>query len=644
MIDNIKPQSTDLAILSLFVIRVFHDLRKRKKIGAAQDRGNQGTSKSEIEDENRAPNELRTTHLGVKRRSLHLLQFSCHVGLKHNHNELFAWTNLLIVRLQGADRMDRDIVSALIQLMSGNPYGQFFRSLKDIAQTDKFSIILRSDISMDQRTHNMPSASQVAAIWIEDNGDGLDGNRNIRVHAHSGRSQYIQYYYGCYDPLQYPLLFPHGDIGWLSMSTQEKEDREIAAEYNIQVSEYDLLCVEKLNVEQRNAFDTIMTSIISNSSGVYFIDGPGGTGKTFLYKCLLATVRSRKWIALATASSGIAASILPGGRTAHSTFKIPIDGDDKLILWDEASMANRRAIESVDTTLRDIMDTDQIFGGKVVVFGGDFRQTLPVIRYGKKEDFIEASLVKSPLIWPTIRRLKLVQNIRANEDPAFCEYLMKIGDGTEQLVGRDKIKIPSSFIIPCTNEDTSLDALFQSVYPDLTCFETDPYSLMSKAILTPKNEIADEINSILIDRFPGEISLVESHGDSAFFTSPIAYSEHASSSAPLCLPQDRDKFSILEGATLSLFAWAEIVPVCRRHELLSIGDWFPQWIQQDQSILSMLISSMAEDVLHLAIRHATSCSIWLAVETVSSLTTKDGTHHHYSGCIPPQRPSVPLQG
>nr|GLL31487.1 uncharacterized protein LOC107058457 [Ipomoea trifida] len=103
-------------------------------------------------------------------------------------------------KLQGADRMDKDIVSALIQLMSGNPYGQFFRSLKDIAQTDEFSIILRSDISMDQRTYNMPSASQVAAIWIED--------------KHSGRSQYIQYYYVCYDPLQYPLLFPHGDIGW----------------------------------------------------------------------------------------------------------------------------------------------------------------------------------------------------------------------------------------------------------------------------------------------------------------------------------------------------------------------------------------------------------------------------------------------
>nr|GMC60585.1 ATP-dependent DNA helicase RRM3-like [Ipomoea batatas] len=100
---------------------------------------------------------------------------------------------------------------------------------------------------------------------------------------------------------------------------------------------------------------------------------------------------------------------------------------------------------------------------------------------------------------------RLSMSTQEKEDREIAaEYNIQIGDGTEQLVGRDKIKIPSSFIIPCTNEDTSLDALFQSIYPDLTCFETDPYSLMSKAILTPKNEIADEINSILIDRFPGE--------------------------------------------------------------------------------------------------------------------------------------------
>ncbi|KAF3648141.1 hypothetical protein FXO38_04508 [Capsicum annuum] len=53
----------------------------------------------------------------------------------------------------------------------------------------------------------------------------------------------------------------------------------------------------------------------------------GGTGKTFLYHALLAAIRSKGFVALAIASSGVATSILPGGRTAHSRFKIPIHID-----------------------------------------------------------------------------------------------------------------------------------------------------------------------------------------------------------------------------------------------------------------------------------------------------------------------------
>jgi hypothetical protein len=53
-------------------------------------------------------------------------------------------------------------------------------------------------------------------------------------------------------------------------------------------------------------------------------DGPGGAGKTYLYKALLMKIRSQNKIVVATATSGVAASILPGGRTAHSHFKIPL--------------------------------------------------------------------------------------------------------------------------------------------------------------------------------------------------------------------------------------------------------------------------------------------------------------------------------
>jgi CO dehydrogenase nickel-insertion accessory protein CooC1 len=56
----------------------------------------------------------------------------------------------------------------------------------------------------------------------------------------------------------------------------------------------------------------------------FFIDGLGGTGKTFLYRTVMANLRSRGQIVLATASSGIAATLLPGGRTTHSRFKLTI--------------------------------------------------------------------------------------------------------------------------------------------------------------------------------------------------------------------------------------------------------------------------------------------------------------------------------
>ena len=51
----------------------------------------------------------------------------------------------------------------------------------------------------------------------------------------------------------------------------------------------------------------------------------GGTDKTFLINLILAKIRSEGKIALATAPSGIAATLLTGGHTSHNTFKIPLD-------------------------------------------------------------------------------------------------------------------------------------------------------------------------------------------------------------------------------------------------------------------------------------------------------------------------------
>ena len=110
--------------------------------------------------------------------------------------------------------------------------------------------------------------------------------------------------------------------------------------------------------------------MISKRGRIFFVDGPGGIGKTYLYKALLAKVRSMDLITIATATSGIAASIMPSGRTAHSRFKIPIKLSDNsicnftkqsrtaallrtasLIIWDEVAMTRRQAVETLDRSL-----------------------------------------------------------------------------------------------------------------------------------------------------------------------------------------------------------------------------------------------------------------------------------------------------
>uniref|UniRef100_A0A453QHP2 ATP-dependent DNA helicase n=1 Tax=Aegilops tauschii subsp. strangulata TaxID=200361 RepID=A0A453QHP2_AEGTS len=188
--------------------------------------------------------------------------------------------------------------------------------------------------------------------------------------------------------------------------------KEIIEETSIEVDPEDASLHKNLNNEQRKAYDKILATVDCQRGGLFFVDGPGGTGNTFLYRALLATIRGQGKIAVATATSGVAASIMPGGRTAHPRFKIPLRIDDgdicgftkqsgtakllqaaSLIIWDEASMTKRQTVEALDKSMRDIMDKPDLpFGGKTVVFGGDFRQVLPIVRKGTRAQIVDASL------------------------------------------------------------------------------------------------------------------------------------------------------------------------------------------------------------------------------------------------------------
>jgi hypothetical protein len=55
-----------------------------------------------------------------------------------------------------------------------------------------------------------------------------------------------------------------------------------------------------------------------------------------------------------------------------------------LITWDEVGMTKRQAVKALDRLLQDIMGCEKLFGGKVMLFGGDFRQVLPVVLRGTR--------------------------------------------------------------------------------------------------------------------------------------------------------------------------------------------------------------------------------------------------------------------
>ena len=162
---------------------------------------------------------------------------------------------------------------------------------------------------------------------------------------------------------------------------------------------------QQLNTDQAHAFATIMAAVNYDAhvNRLFFLNAPGGYGKTFLIEALLSSVRGLGKIALAVASSGIAAELLEGGRTAHSRFKIPIPINESsvcnislqsdlakliqktsLIIWDEIMMSHVHQVDCVDRSLHDIMKINKPFGGITVVFGGDPQQILPVVRHGNR--------------------------------------------------------------------------------------------------------------------------------------------------------------------------------------------------------------------------------------------------------------------
>ena len=293
--------------------------------------------------------------------------------------------------------------------------------------------------------------------------------------------------------------------------------------------------VPLLNDDQREVYDTIMYAlghggVLSPEGEAYFVQGPGGTGKTFLLNTLLAAVRLSGFdkLAIATGSSGICATLLEGGRTAHSRFGLPFTPHEQstcsicrespeaellrradFIVWDEVTMAHKHVMEAFDRLMKDLMGNRRPFGGKIILFAGDYAQCLAVVRRGNRAQIVSGQACKSRL-WANVRTMKLTINMRAQqmvgaeqeEQLRWAEWLQTLGRGEIPNVAGDTIRLPADLCIP---ETGTLDDLTQFVYPGLSEQAGNMDYFNGRAIVTAKNKTVDALNAKLIDRMPGEL-------------------------------------------------------------------------------------------------------------------------------------------
>ena len=282
-----------------------------------------------------------------------------------------------------------------------------------------------------------------------------------------------------------------------------------------------------LTEDQESAYRAILDTISSGNGGLLFLDAPGGTGKTFLINLLLAEIRRQGGIALAVASSGIASTLLEGGRTAHSAFKLPLNiahsehpvcgiskgtgkakvlQETKLIVWDECTMAHKKSLEALDSTLQDLRGNDRLMGGAVVLLAGDFRQTLPVIPRSTPADELNACL-KASHLWRHVRSLNLTTNMRVHllgDETArtFAQQLLLLGEGripTEP--DSSKITFPPGFC----NMVQSVGELIEKVFPNIATNFSNGEWICERAILAPKNEQVNSINAQILNSLPGPV-------------------------------------------------------------------------------------------------------------------------------------------
>ena len=252
--------------------------------------------------------------------------------------------------------------------------------------------------------------------------------------------------------------------------------------------------------EQRDALQQIVNAIENNAdSKIFALLSSAGCGKTLFANGLTAYLRAERRTVLCVAASALAAMLLSGGCTAHSAFHIPIPANEHtmcnlsmadrtflravdLIIYDECSMVHNHVADTVERSLRDIMKDRRPFGGKTVLFMGDFKQLLPVVRFGSGHN----CTIQICSWWKDVNFVHFSTNWRAASNPVFTAFLEDVGNGRIDYVD-----------VPAESKVSSYADIISAVYGDNCADDTD------RQILALTLETCAVVNQMCYDMLQG---------------------------------------------------------------------------------------------------------------------------------------------
>jgi len=285
-----------------------------------------------------------------------------------------------------------------------------------------------------------------------------------------------------------------------------------------------------LSEEQSSALTHIL-EMVSNpiiSCKLMAVVAGAGTGKTHFIRHGVAALNSVSCSSMCVAASALAATLLPKGQTAHAALKIPIVCDDhsfcswsvalkerlrnvSVIFWDEISMISYHIAETVDRSFKYLMQNDQPFGGKIVVFCGDFRQLPPVIKHVKGEFY---SLLNRDW-FVAVPKFIFTKNFRLLNDESYDQMLQRVGDGMDE-----QIEIPCKCIVE------SLDDAIERVFGDNLTADDNA----DKVMLAYTLHQCSVVNDAVFEKIPGVSSYSYAFDDLCDCTQPDLYpSEYVAS-------------------------------------------------------------------------------------------------------------------